>query len=114
MLEREKQMSKLAGAAASDRLGEDIKIIEVESVIGICDYFVIVSGRNPRQVKAISQAVEAELKTEMGEAPRYIEGMPEDWLLMDYGDIVIHVFTKEAREYYNLERLFDDCPKIPA
>lgn len=104
--------SQLASIAAAEKLGEDIKIIEVQKVIGICDYFVIITGKNARQVRAISAAVEGKLKEEINAKPIYIEGMPADWLLMDYGDIVVHVFTTTGRGYYNLERLWSDCPQV--
>ena len=106
------ELAELAGTAAVDKLGEAVKIIKVQAVIGICDYFVIASGQNPRQVKAISESVEAKIKIEKNIKPRYIEGFSEDWLLMDYGDIVVHIFTVEARQYYDLERLWVDCPEI--
>ena len=82
-------------------------------MLGICDFFVITSGDNPRQVKAISEAVEEDLKLKSGVKPIFIEGLPDGWLLMDYGDIVIHIFSADARKYYNLERLWSDCPVIP-
>lgn len=108
------QSSQFASVAASNKLGDDIKILEVQALIGICDYFVIITGKNARQVKAISEAVEEKLNSELNVKPIYVEGLPSDWLLMDYGDIVIHIFTSEARQYYNLERLWSDCPEIEA
>lgn len=106
------ELCQHASLAASEKSGTDIKILDIQELIGICDCFVIITGQNPRQVKAISQAVEGKLKSELGVKPIYVEGLPDDWLLLDYGDVVIHIFTSEAREYYNLERLWSDCPEI--
>ncbi len=108
-----RQLAVLAGIAASDKKAGNTKILDVAELIGICDFFVITSGDNPRQVKAISEAVEENLKMKAGVSPAFIEGLPNDWLLMDYGDIVVHVFSAAARQYYNLERLWSDCAEIP-
>ncbi len=107
-----KDYALAAGRVAEEKLGMDIQILYVGDLMGICDYFVIVSGQNPRQIKTISEAVEEKLKLDMGIKPIYIEGLPKDWLLMDYGDIVVHIFSPQARDYYKLERLWRDCPEV--
>lgn len=81
--------------------------------MGITDWFVITSGRTNRQVRAIVDAVEEALTKAGGPKPNRIEGRDTmTWVLMDYGAIVVHVFTDEAREYYELERLWRDVPKL--
>jgi ribosome-associated protein len=75
--------------------------------------FVITSGTNTRQVRTICDEIEAAVKADGGDAPRRIEGLDAaSWVLMDYGDVVVHVFLDETREYYSLERLWTDAPRI--
>jgi ribosome-associated protein len=85
---------------------------------GVCDYtdfFVIATGRNPRQAKAIYDEVAGQLKKEQRLLPRSSAGMQEaTWILADYLDVVLHVFTPEARSFYRLEDLWDDVPKLDA
>lgn len=105
---------RLAAAAADDKLGADTVIIEVAQVLAITGHFIITSGRNARQVRAIAEEVEERLTRAGGPKPIRIEGRDEaQWLLMDYGDFVVHVFDADAREYYALDRLWSDQPKVP-
>ncbi len=93
--------------------GDDTVIIEVGAVLAITDAFVITSGRNSRQVKTIAEEVEARLKADGGISPLRVEGLAESqWVLLDYGDLVVHVFLHETREYYDLERLWSDAPRL--
>jgi ribosome-associated protein len=88
-------------------------VIDVGDVLAITDHFVIASGGTNRQVRAIVEAVEERLTELGGPKPRRIEGLDtQDWVLMDYGDFVVHVFSAEARTYYQLERLWDDRPRV--
>jgi ribosome-associated protein len=83
-------------------------------VLSITDYFVIASASNDRQVKAICEEVEDRVKKAGGGAPRAIEGLADArWVLMDYVDWVVHIFLDEAREFYDLERLWGDVPRVP-
>ena len=108
-----RQWARTAASAASAKGGEDTVIIEVGEVLAITDAFVITSGRNTRQVKTIAEEVEARLKADGGISPLRIEGMDDThWVLVDYGDLVIHVFLDETREYYDLERLWSDAPRL--
>lgn len=101
-----------AARAAAEKQGSDIEILQVRDLIGITDYFVIVSGRTDRQVKAIGEAVEEALRDE-GEKPVRREGEREmRWLLLDYIDIVVHVFHTEERAFYELERKWKDAPVV--
>ena len=82
-------------------------------MLAITDAFVITSGRNVRQVKTIAEEVEAKLKAEGGIKPIRVEGLGDSqWILLDYGDLVVHVFLDETREYYDLERLWSDAPRV--
>jgi len=108
-----REWARTAARAASGKGGEDTVIIEVGLVLAITDAFVITSGRNSRQVKTIAEEVEARLKAEGGIKPLRVEGLSDSqWILIDYGDLVIHVFLDETREYYDLERLWSDAPRV--
>jgi ribosome-associated protein len=108
-----RQWARTAARAASAKGGEDTVIIEVGLVLAITDAFVITSGRNARQVKAIAEEVEDRLKADGGIKPLRVEGMNDShWVLLDYGDLVVHVFLDETREYYDLERLWSDAPRV--
>lgn len=107
------QRAVIAARAAADKKGEDVLALEVGDIIAITDVFVITSGSNPRQVRTICDEVEAALKREAGISPRSVEGLDDaSWVLLDYGDLVVHVFLRETREYYALERLWSDAPRI--
>ena len=108
-----RQWARTAAQAASAKGGEETVIIEVGAVLAITDAFVITSGRNTRQVKTIAEEVEARLKTDGGITPLRVEGLGDSqWVLLDYGDLVIHVFLDETREFYDLERLWSDAPRV--
>lgn len=103
----------IAARAAADKKADDTLALEVGDIIGIAEVFVITSGTNTRQVRTICDEIELALKREDGEAPRSIEGLGDaSWVLLDYGDLVVHVFLAETREYYALERLWTDAPRI--
>jgi len=96
---------------ASDRKAMDIRVIDLRGIVGYTDFFVICSGNTERQTKAISDAVHRELKDEEGLIPRRAEGAREArWILLDYLDCVVHIFTPEAREFYRLENLWGEAP----
>src|ERR1022692_4783104 len=91
---------------ASDRKALEIVQLDLRGMIGYTDYFVICTGRTDRQAKAIHDAIHAGMKSEHGILPRRVEGATEGrWILMDYLDVVVHVFTPDTREYYRLEQL---------
>lgn len=88
-------------------------ILEVAEVLAITDAFVITDGRNRRQVLTIAEEVEARLKEDAGLSPLRVEGLAEgQWVLLDYGDMVVHVFLDETRRFYELERLWSDAPRL--
>jgi ribosome-associated protein len=95
---------------ASDRKAVDIRVLDVRGIVGYTDWFVICSGRSERQTKAIHDAVYESLKGDRV-LPRRVEGAREArWILMDYLDAVVHVFTPDAREFYRLEQLWGEAP----
>ena len=102
-----------AARAADDRLGRDTVIIEVGDVISVTDFFVISSAVTSRQVRAIAEEVEDQLTILDGPKPVRVEGREDyRWVLMDFGGFVVHLLDEEARVFYDLERLWSDCPRL--
>jgi ribosome-associated protein len=103
----------VATAAATSKTDEQTVVLDVGELLGITDHFVITSGTNLRQVRTIAEEVEMQVKAEGGGSPRYVEGLSDArWVLLDYGDFIVHVFLDEARQFYNLERLWSDAPRV--
>ena len=101
---------RIAGIA-SDKKAAEIRILDLREVVGYTDYFVVCSGGTERQTKAIHDAVHEVLQKEHGLLPRRVEGDREArWVLMDYLDCVVHIFTPEARAFYRLEQLWGEAP----
>jgi ribosome-associated protein len=102
-----------AARAADDKMGRDIVVLDVGDVLSITDWFVIVDGANERQVKTIVDEVERRVAADGGPRPLRVEGLDaRQWVLMDYGDFIVHVFATDTRTYYELERLWSDVPRI--
>jgi ribosome-associated protein len=100
--------------AADDRKAVDLKVLHLEKVTDFTDYFMICSGTSERQVQAIADAVQEKLR-EHRVRPLHVEGYNRaQWVLIDYGDLVVHVFQEEQRRYYALERLWGDAPEVSA
>jgi ribosome-associated protein len=98
---------------AEDRKALDIVQLDLRGMIGYTDYFVICSGRSERQAKAIHDAIHEGLKSAHGRLPERVEGLPgARWILMDYLDVVVHVFVPDTREYYRLEQLWGEAPVL--
>ncbi len=107
------ELAAVAANAADSKKATDTVVLQVGPVLGITDEFVITSGSNPRQVKTIVDFVEEKIKEAGGGSPRGVEGLDDSrWVLMDYGDFVVHVFLQEAREFYNIERLWGDAMRM--
>ena len=107
------EVAKLAISALEDRKGEDIKVIDISGVSVIADYFIIAGGSNRNQIQALCDSVEEKLGR-AGHPVRQIEGYDTaNWVLMDFGDVIVHVFDKENRLLYNLERIWRDGREIP-
>ena len=104
--------ARLAADAIADKKGLDITILEVGDLFVITDFFVIATGTSRPHVQALAERVEEFLK-EHDRAPLRDEGLPEtEWVLLDYGDFMVHIFQPEARAYYDLERLWRDAPRL--
>lgn len=104
---------RTAARAADDKQATDVVVLDVGDVLSITGWFVIASGSNPRQVRTIAEEVEAQVKAAHGLAPLRTEGLDGlRWVLLDYGDFVVHVFHEDEREYYQLERLWSDVPTV--
>jgi ribosome-associated protein len=107
------ELVKIAALAADSKSGEDIVALDVSGPLPLTDAFLLVTGRNERNVLSIAAEVEDKL-IEFGAKPLRREGRQEGrWVLLDFGDLVVHVFHEEDRMYYSLERLWKDCPVIP-
>lgn len=104
----EKMMAQIACKAIDDKKGQDIKIIDIHNVSVIADYFVIASGTNSNQVQAIVDNVEEQLGRAGFEAKQIEGNRNSSWILMDYGDVIVHVFDEENRLFYDLERIWRD------
>ena len=103
----------VAAAAASAKKGEDIIALDVGDILSITDAFVITSATNTRHVRTIVDEIEKAMKEHASVRPASVEGLDDaTWVLLDYGDIVVHVFLDETRAYYELERLWADAPGI--
>jgi ribosome-associated protein len=106
------EMAAAIADLAADRKALDIVQLDLRGMIGYADYFVICSGRTDRQTRAIHDAIHEGLKAR-GVLPRRVEGVTESrWILMDYLDVVVHVFTPDTREYYRLEQLWGEAPSL--
>ncbi len=103
----------VAARAADAKLGQDTVVLAMGDLLGVTDAFVVTSGANTRQVRTIVEEVERQVKQSEGRSPRATEGLRDlTWVLMDYGDFLVHVFRDEARAYYDLERLWGNAPRL--
>ncbi len=108
-----RQLACVAARAADDKKADHTLVLAVGEVLSITDYFVITSASNRRLVKTVVDAVEEAVRLELGRSPLRMEGVSEQqWVLVDYGDVVVHVFVEEIRMYYEIERLYRDVPKV--
>jgi ribosome-associated protein len=107
------ETAQLCAEAADSKKGFEILILDLRKLTYITDYFVICSAHNTIQVTAIADSVGQTL-AKTGKHPAHIEGQAEaQWILMDYGDVVVHVFDDQTRQYYSLEKLWADAPRVP-
>ena len=105
------EQARRIAALVQEKLGRDVLILDMQPVCAYTDYFVVVTGGNPRQAAAIWDEVHGRLKQEHDLLPRSVDGAAEaTWIVADYVDVVLHVFTPDARAYYRLEELWDDVP----
>ncbi len=105
---------RTAVAAAEGRKAVDLRVLHLGKVSDFTEYFVVCGGTNERQVQAIADAVEMDLRSQ-GVRPLHVEGLQRgQWVLLDYGDLIVHAFLEEPRRYYALERLWSDAPDVTA
>jgi ribosome-associated protein len=108
------QLAEIIAEQAAEKKAADIVVLDLRGALGYTDMFVIATGNTDRQAKAIHDGIHLALKNEHGLLPRRVEGISEArWILMDYLDVVVHVFTPETREFYRLEQLWGDVPSHP-
>jgi ribosome-associated protein len=104
---------KLAVTSASEKKAFDIVAIDLREIASFTEFFVIVSGANQRQVQAISDEINEQMKKQLNARVVRIEGYQTgEWILLDYGDFIVHIFEKKAREFYDLERLWRDAKRV--
>ncbi len=107
-----RELALAAAAIAYDKKAEDIVLLDMRGVVDYTDHLILCTGRTPRQTKAISEELRHRLKNDLQVASCRVEGAKEgDWVLLDAVDVVIHIFTPEAREFYRLERLWREAPR---
>jgi len=109
------QRVRTAVAAALDKKAFDLSVLEVGELTSIGDYFVLCSANTERQTQAIADAVLDKVRQEEGVKPLLVEGTtPGRWILIDFGDFIVHIFTEDCRRFYGLERLWGDAPNVTA
>ena len=105
---------RLALHAAGEKKAHDLVVLDLREVASFTDYFVIASGTNVRQVQAIADAVQEQLRKQLSVKPARVEGYNSaEWVLLDYGDFIFHVFEDKSRRFYDLERLWRDAARVP-
>lgn len=110
---RSLELAKAAAQTAAENRGRDIVILDMRDVTPVFDYFVLATGTSRRQLHAMSEEIDHKLQDEMGDRRIGVEGYQDSrWILLDYGDVVIHLFDSEAREYYGLEDLWCDARRV--
>jgi ribosome-associated protein len=107
------RIAKIAAQAADEKQATDVTVLDVGEILAITDLFVVASAGNKRQVRTISDAITDEVRTQTGRSPLSSEGVTEQqWILIDYGSVVIHIFDDETRRFYEIERLYRDVPAV--
>ena len=106
-------VAKVAARAADDKQATETIVVPVGEILGITEYFVITGASNRRLVRAVAEEIEERVREACGRSPGRTEGHKEQqWVLLDYGDVVVHVFLDEVRHFYEIERLYKDVPRI--
>jgi ribosome-associated protein len=106
-------VARFAAMAADDKKGERTVVLRVGPVLAICELFVITSASNPRLVRTLAEEVEQAVRVRAGASPLRVEGLSDlQWVLLDYGDVVVHVMHNEARAFYDIERLYRDVERV--
>ena len=108
-----RELAIVAARAADDKQGSNILVLNVGDVLAITEMFVVVSASNSRQLRTIANEVTAKIREESDRPLLRSEGMAEQqWVLLDYGDVVVHIFSEDIREFYEIERLYQDVPVV--
>lgn len=103
----------IAARAADEKQGRNIIVLDVGDILGIAEVFVVLDAPNRRLVRTLVDEIEQQVRAQTGRAPRRTEGMREQqWVLLDYGDVIVHVFLDEIRRFYEIERLYRDAPQV--
>ena len=106
-------LARHIAAVALDKKARDVVVLDMRDVVAYTDFLVIATGNTERQTQAVEDAIYRDLKDSEGRTPERVEGKPESrWILMDYLDAVVHIFTPDARDYYRLERLWGEVPAL--
>ena len=106
-------LARIAAQAADDKQGSDIVVLNVGEVLAITELFVVTSASNAPQVRTIANEISARIREQLGMSPLHSEGVREQqWILLDYGDVVVHIFAEESRRFYEIERLYTDVPVV--
>jgi ribosome-associated protein len=106
-------LAEVAARAADEKQGRNIIVLDVGEILGIAELFVVLDAPNRRLVRTLIDDIEASVRAATGRSPRRVEGLREQqWVLIDYGDVVIHVFLDEIRRFYEIERLYRDAPSV--
>ena len=107
------RIAKIAAQAADEKQATDVTVLDVGEILAITDLFVVASAGNKRQVRTISDAITDAVRRETGRSPLSSEGVTQQqWILIDYGSVVVHVFDDETRRFYEIERLYRDVPAV--
>jgi len=107
------RISTIAARAADEKQASDVIVLDVGEILAITDLFVVASANNKRQVRTISDAITDAVRKETGRSPLSSEGVAEQqWILIDYGSVVVHIFDDETRRFYEIERLYRDVPLV--
>jgi ribosome-associated protein len=107
------ELARAAAVAADAKGGHDVVVLDVSEILSIADAFVVVSAGNTRLVAAVAEEVEEQVRAQLGISPASVEGLDaRRWVLLDYSDVIVHVFLDEERDYYRLERLYGDAPRV--
>ena len=107
------RIATIAAKAADEKQATDVTVLDVGEILAITDLFVVASAGNKRQVRTISDAITDAVRSETGRSPISSEGVSEQqWILIDYGSVVVHIFDDETRRFYEIERLYQDVPSV--
>lgn len=105
-------LARTVVAAAADKKAENVLLLDLRGLSSMADYFVVCSGVSERQLRAIADSIDEQVNNEFGITPHHVEGLNGGWILVDYGDVVTHIFAPSLRAYYNLEGLWAKAPVL--